>query len=64
MPHGLDRGAQRVLCEQLSKTKNHRQGIAGGFGGLAKSRVRLLETKLPRNDFSGYLTMIVPKKYT
>jgi hypothetical protein len=28
------------------KTKNHRQGIAGGFGGLASSRAKaLLKTK-------------------
>jgi len=33
----------RVLSPE---TKNHRQGIAGGFGGLASSRVKaLLETK-------------------
>jgi hypothetical protein len=31
--------------------KNHRRGIAGGFGGLAKSRL-VSETKLPSNDLA------------
>jgi len=26
---------QATLAKRVAKTKNHRQGIAGGFGGLA-----------------------------
>jgi len=41
------------------KIENLRQGIAGGFGGLSKSRLRLLETKRPSKDFGGYLETII-----
>jgi hypothetical protein len=52
-----DRGGMHVLSQ---KPKNHRQGIAGGFGGLASSRVKaLLETKRQPEQFVGNLTRII-----
>ncbi|WP_156928092.1 hypothetical protein [Bradyrhizobium sp. Tv2a-2] len=46
--------ADFCCCRGLPKMKNHRRGIAGGFGGLAKSRL-VSETKLPSNDLAGQL---------
>jgi hypothetical protein len=53
--------ATEAVCMVLSqKPKNHRQGIAGGFGGLASSRVKaLLETKRQPEQFVGNLTQII-----
>jgi hypothetical protein len=47
--HGLDPGVEIAINtggQAWQTTKNLRQGIAGGFGGLASSRLWLLEACL------------------
>jgi hypothetical protein len=54
-----------AIRHRTPKIKNHRQGIAGGFGGLASSRVKaLLKAERQPDNSSGDLMRTILDKFT